>query len=480
MHPILLLLFIFLHSLCFASSASCHEAPVNYCDFFLNSKKTVTIRQANEKNLPVLVIVDAVSSGNLIAPFAEKEGFYVLNVVSTGTILPNFIRSFSGKGIHASIAYKNNLKNLVKQILSFGKVVAVLPGAESAVEFTPLLQSELQKYFPDILNIGSHPEFRDKLLLGEMLEKAGLPFARQKRVTSIDEALKWFKEQHFEKDHWRTSKDPIVVLKPPKSSGTEGVFSCRTENDIRSAFEKIFGITNQYSIKNDSILMMEFLPGKEYVVDLVRGSSLDLQTTVTKITDLWVYNKKIKKGGSNLYDFDELLDPYGTLQDNLIHVVTKATDFMKYNTGFIHAEVIDSPRGLIIIDMAARMMGAGQPRIVEQATEHSQIDYGIAAFTDLKKFNELPDRYTVKRHANLISLTSKHKKGRLSLEKVEALKKLKSLQTYHFYAKAGQFVSETQNLTDIIGQVELVHPNSSILEKERNWVRHQKWVIPVK
>jgi phosphoribosylamine-glycine ligase len=70
-------------------------------------------------------------------------------------------------------------------------------------------------------------------------------------------------------------KDPStgafnIVLKPTKSAGSEGVAFAASIPAARKAFDDIYGNNNVFGEMNDTVLVQEFLAGKEYVVDSVR------------------------------------------------------------------------------------------------------------------------------------------------------------------------------------------------------------------
>lgn len=59
------------------------------------------------------------------------------------------------------------------------------------------------------------------------------------------------------------------MVKPVQSAGSDDVFLCRSLDEAEVAFNRILGKTNGLGLRNEAVLVQEFLVGKEYVVDQV-------------------------------------------------------------------------------------------------------------------------------------------------------------------------------------------------------------------
>ena len=58
-----------------------------------------------------------------------------------------------------------------------------------------------------------------------------------------------------------------LVVKPIDSAGSDGVTLCETVGAARAAVAKLVGATNALGIKNEAVLVQEWLRGDEYVID---------------------------------------------------------------------------------------------------------------------------------------------------------------------------------------------------------------------
>ena len=65
------------------------------------------------------------------------------------------------------------------------------------------------------------------------------------------------------------------------AAGSDDVFLCDSEESVRIAFDKINGAINNLGVRNEGVLIQEFLQGTEYVVDSVSRDG------VNKVTAIW-------------------------------------------------------------------------------------------------------------------------------------------------------------------------------------------------
>lgn len=58
-----------------------------------------------------------------------------------------------------------------------------------------------------------------------------------------------------------------VVLKPVRSSGTDGVTFCTIDEEVQEALERLLCQPNRLGELNDCLVLQEYLDGQEYIVD---------------------------------------------------------------------------------------------------------------------------------------------------------------------------------------------------------------------
>lgn len=120
-----------------------------------------------------------------------------------------------------------------------------------------------------------------------------------------------------------------------------------------------------------SFLLQEYIPGPEYVVDLVAAESSFVVTSVccyTKLSDCGVSGRPFVK----LYS--TTLDPS---DDRLRHIVAyakAAASALEIVNGPAHIEIIDGPAGPVLIDVGARLHGTGAPRWFQACYRNDLLD----------------------------------------------------------------------------------------------------------
>ena len=55
----------------------------------------------------------------------------------------------------------------------------------------------------------------------------------------------------------------LLSSQPNQSAGSDDVFLCTSEAEVRAGFDKINGAINGLGVKNEGVLIQEFLEGKE-------------------------------------------------------------------------------------------------------------------------------------------------------------------------------------------------------------------------
>lgn len=124
-----------------------------------------------------IVIVDATSSGGLIAPAARRRGWIPVHVQSSSVMDPMLVHAMHLEDFDEDkrFVFNGNLQDLQKQLSGF-PVRAVLPGCETGVRLSDALSEGL-----GVLSNGtalSHAR-RDKYEMIETCRRAGVPVARQ-------------------------------------------------------------------------------------------------------------------------------------------------------------------------------------------------------------------------------------------------------------------------------------------------------------
>lgn len=107
---------------------------------------------------------------------------------------------------------------------------------------------------------------RNKYLMGEKVRSAGVRAVKQQLCTTLSEVREFLDTLI---DRSGANRPLKSVVKPVQSAGTDDVFLCTSLEEAELAFQRILGKINGIGLLNESVLVQEFLEGKEYVVDKV-------------------------------------------------------------------------------------------------------------------------------------------------------------------------------------------------------------------
>ena len=419
-----------------------------------------------KKRLRVL-IVDGYSTGAHLSPTLQREDVDVYHMHSAEKAPKDLAASFHPKDYVESYSPKS-----YEEALAIARGLgldAVMVGTESGVELNAKLNADLgfaKTVDPKILRAR-----RDKYWMSQVLKRLGIRAVKQRKTLDVEVALNWVKKNKL----W----PGVVVLKPPESAGADNVYFCKNEKEFRKAFAKILKNKNLFDLKNDAVLVQEYLDGPEYVVNTASHDGHH------KITDIWLYFKNQTADGRRLYGHDLLLDSRGQVQNKLVAYAKEVLEALQVETGWGHIEIIMTKDGPVLVEIGNRMMGANQPLVVAKALGVGQIEAGIAAHfahIDPAKFYDLPDLYTLTQGAAVVTLNCYYSKARFNAAIIEKIKALPGYISHTLDYKNGQLVKRSSDLLSAIGHVELVHADPEILQQSikqlEEWTRDGSFYLP--
>jgi len=313
-----------------------------------------------------VVVVDPYSSGKYLLQELEQRGMPMIAVRSTTKMSQQFLRSHeTNRRFFVEVFEFEEMTGGMKQLAdSLGslpyEVVAVLPGSEPGVELANLLAHELE--LPAANPVDLLPARTDKAEMQEALRRNGVPAAKQFKSGDLEPLLEWARNEN----QW-----PLVA-KPVGGAGSEGIFFCKKEDDIRAAHQHIVGNRSSTGALNTQLALQEFLDGDEYIVDTCSKNGKHLSVAI------WVY-KKIRGLPWNPTAIMPaqcmLLPPSGEIQDELVNYVFQVLDAVGLKNGPCHTEVMLTKRGPILVEVNARLHGLQGPRLIELCTGISKATY---------------------------------------------------------------------------------------------------------
>ncbi len=407
---------------------------------------------------PAVVVVNAYSSGRFLPKPIRAMGYDVIHISSDAPAI--LLKSFDKTDVSKDIKYDDDFEKLIQALRNHAPV-AVMPGAESGVLLADEIAAALHTEF-GIPSNGVLTARRDKYEMNELVKLRGNDTVRQLKTANVEDALKWVRDNHILSGQ--------AVLKPLMSAGSDGLRFCKSEDEIRDAFSKLYGHTNAYNMRNETVLVQERLRGKkntknpldidyEYVVNTVSSKGKHV------VTDIWKYHKKEVEGAGMIYDYDELLPFEGEIQQQLVAYAFRVLDALEIKTGWGHAEIIMTERGPILVEIGNRMMGAGQPRLVQDAIGQSQIELGLEAYLNPEKFIDRPVGYKFRDYAVLMSLSAPVDGFKLSKKIESELAKLPGVVRYKFNYQDGDSIPRTVDMNTSFAQVELVHSDARTIQE---------------
>ena len=398
-----------------------------------------------------VVIVDAYSSGNLLAPALKERGYCCVHVQSTKEILPIYASSFEERDFIKNIKFQGSLRELMGHLSSF-EPLCVIAGIESGVLLADALSEALELQTNGTQLSSAR---RNKFKMHEVLEENGVAFIPQFKSKNLHEIFKWVS----------TVKFSPVVLKPLHSAGTDCVFICSTPYEIENAFENIIGKTNKLGLKNSEVLVQKYLKGTEYVVNTVSCDGRHM------VSDIWQYKKQVLDGVP-IYDAEELLPFQGEIQEKLCSYIFRVLDALNIKYGPAHHEVMMTEEGPILIEMGARLAGGGLPSVCKVLIGQNQVELTLDAYLNTERFMfYLENGLQIKKHGINVVLISPQDGKLRSLPLVEQVKKLPSYYAIERMVALDTQLYKTKDLFTAPGVIILMHRDREILWRDYEKIR---------
>ncbi|MER5950165.1 ATP-grasp domain-containing protein [Streptomyces sp. NPDC001904] len=291
------------------------------------------------QNRPVVVLVDAYTSGKYLPPEFAALGADLVHVQSTPEFMPSMPPP-ELSGFRAALVHDDLDKTLLR--LAEFAPVCVMAGQEPGVNLADLLSERLG--LPTNGTARSRAR-RDKYHMGETLRAAGLHCAKQFKSRDSGELVRWSEQ---------TGEWPVVV-KPLNSAAGDGVFICSDAQEVRRAAESILQSETIYGDTNTEVLVQSWLQGTEYVVDMVSYGGNRY------VCGVWEYQKRLLPSGRLIYDRERLLAPDEGPAHELIAYVERALEALGVQFGPTHAEVIVTPQGPALVEVGTRIAGNMHP-----------------------------------------------------------------------------------------------------------------------
>ena len=377
-----------------------------------------------------VVLVDTYASiGTELAQGFLSAGYTPLRVQSTPEV-PKALRGQPDRfDYDADIVHRGDLAETLTRLLYFNPV-AVVAGTEPGVELADTLSEALHPITGAPTN-GTvlSPARRDKYLMIERIKQQGLRGARQLLVAGEEQLRAWHREV-----------GGTVVLKPLRSAGNDGVTWCRSPEDSVQAFRRLDGRRNALSEPNDGVVAQECLVGAEYTVDTVSRDGAH------QVCDIWETYRINANGIPDLLVAWRLLPAIGDVQDELVAYAFEALDALGIKHGAAHAEIKMTADGPCLVEVGARIAGAGLPDGARLATGRSQVDWMVDAYARPEHFvRNCGGPYRLHQHVARAAMVAPRGGTLLSYQSLEAVKELESYHDMRVRISPGEHLQRTVN-----------------------------------
>jgi len=414
---------------------------------------------SNNKQLAVAV-VDPISTGAVLAKRLHDLGYAVVRVWSD--VVPEELKRFvdprAAFEYAATVAHEtDDINATATQLRDLEvEVIEVMVGCETGVLLGDLLSDALGRRGNGTSKSSLR---RNKFLQTEAVRQAGLNACGQRLADSAADVELFLRE--------RPQTDPFkAVVKPVEGAGSDGVFICDSEDDVRKAYASLEGTKNVLGLTNYSVLLQEYLRGDEYVVDTVSRSG------VHKCIAIWKYDKRMCNGSPVVYFGVRLMpidsEPHLRAMVDYIFGVLEA---LGIRNGAVHSEVKTEERGPVLIEANCRLHGGEGTwaPMAEACLGYSQVSAMMDAYLDPAAFGALPEVPTAFRQFCTEANMQSYVAGTVESIDVDALRRIRALPSYageFIDVKVGARIEKTIDLLTSCGNINLINESRAQLDKD--------------
>ncbi|HEY3631836.1 MAG TPA: ATP-grasp domain-containing protein [Jatrophihabitantaceae bacterium] len=382
------------------------------------------------------VVVDPVSTGQEYPAAFAAAGVPTVAVLSS-PLADRWTTAWHPENFaHVHHYEPGNVDALAATLRSYDPL-CVIPGTESGVEFADQL---VELVLPGTGNV---PEYsaarRDKWQMAQAVIGAGIPHPRLICSADPEEIGRWLNETGLGEQRF--------VLKPPKSASTDNVHIVTRGTDWRPFFDQIYGQTNITGIRNDAVIVEEYLDGPEYLID---SYSVDGKHG---LVDVCRYNKVQRGNSIGVYDLVNFLAPDHVVMDVLWPYTTQVLDALGIRNGCAHAEVIVTADGPRLVEVGARPAGGGHQMISKLATGSNHILRTVAH----RVRGEFEASYDLLQHVCSVVINSPYAGVWRNSDLFDDVETLRTYWMKQFYFGTGDVVPAAASLATMLGWVVLAH-----------------------
>eukprot|EP00808_Paulinella_micropora_P006701 g65337.t1 len=415
------------------------------------------------KGTSCMVVVDPLSTGAVLVAEILTRGCKVIRVFSD--VFPAKLMDMVLDGLKieyaATVQHRGDLNSTLEELQDQAEehgleILGVTPGCETGVELADALSEalDLRTNGTDLSDCRRH-----KFRMTEQVRRKGVPAASQALASTLSQCDRFLKQ---------LPEGPMkVVIKPVESAGSDSVYVCTSQEEVRRRFIEITGKKNILGKENTECVLQEFLEGKEYVVDTVSSEGLH------KCVCLWEYDKRPTNGAPFVYYGLRMKDSSEPGMKEMVEYTFRVLDALGIQNGCGHAEVIITRRGPILVEVGSRPHGGEGCWVpmVYKVLGTSQVKALTDLYLDYPSFAKLP--VTPQMTNGLFGLefnVVSRKKGKVICINQDIPRQCKTFLEDDYYTKVGDELVLSIDCVTIPCSVRLVG-NREHVEKDYAFLR---------
>jgi hypothetical protein len=347
---------------------------------------------------------------------------------------------------------------LAARLRSFDPLCLV-PGSEVGVL---LYEALIERVLPGTGNIaGLAPARRDKWAMALAVAEAGVPHLRQYCSADPGDIAAWLAEQGL--------TDADLVIKPPRSAATDEVHIVAAGQPWRPLVDRIVGRVNLTGLVNEAALVQEFAHGTEYLID---SYSVD---GWHGLVDVCRYRKVRQGDRIGIYDRVDFLPPEHADVGVLWPYVQDVLDAVGIRNGCGHAEVMLTPDGPRLIEVAERPAGGGHQLISKLATGDNHIERTVKH----RVHGQFLSGYRLCQYVRGVFVSAPADGIWLNGDAFDRADGLPTYYAKHFPHRTGDWVPQTVDLSNALGWVILCGPDEDVIEADYQTIKELERSITI-
>jgi len=380
------------------------------------------------------VVVDPVGTGQEYPAAFGEFGVEVVAVLAAAEVPEPYRPSWHPENFQHIHVFDGNLAGLAETLRGY-QPICVIPGSETGVELADALVDLV------VPGTGNEPDLaparRDKWAMAQAMASAGVPHPRQLCSDDPDTIDKWLRETGLSGDR--------LVVKPPKSAGTDNVHIVAAGGDWRPMFDQIYGRINKVGLRNDAVLVEEFMSGTEYMIDSYSADGKH------GLVDVCRYTKSQRGDRIGLYELVDFLPPDHPEVMAVWPYTQQVLDAVGVRNGCGHTEVIVTADGPRLLEVGTRPAGGGHQMITKLATGTNQIQRSVAH----RVHGDFQESYELVQFVCSVVISAPRSGIWRNAEVLADVDSLKTFWAKYFVGGTGDLVAATEDIYTYLGWVVL-------------------------